>query len=66
MNRKHLKQRREKRRAEEGACKLFFLFWFSITQSSFKVLFRNTNYVTDQLNKFQSGARLEPAAYSPR
>jgi hypothetical protein len=35
-----------------------------ITQSSFKVLFRNTNHVTDQISKLQDGARLEPAVHS--
>jgi hypothetical protein len=30
------------------------------------MLFRNTNHVTDQLNKFQSGARLEPAVHFAR
>jgi hypothetical protein len=44
----------------------FFRFWYFITQGSFKALFRNTNYVTDQLNKFQSGAKLEPAVHSAR
>jgi hypothetical protein len=46
--------------------KWFFLFWYFITQSLFKVLFRNTNRVTDQLNKFQFGPRLEPAVHSAR
>jgi hypothetical protein len=33
---------------------------------SLKALFRNTNRVTDQLNKFQYGARPEPAVHSDR
>jgi hypothetical protein len=44
----------------------FFRFWYLITQSSFKVLLRNTDHETDQLNKFQPGARLEPAVHSAR
>jgi hypothetical protein len=40
---------------------VFFRFWYFITQNSFKVLFRNTNHVTDQLNKFEFCARLYPA-----
>jgi hypothetical protein len=35
--------------------------WYFISQSLFKALFRNKNDLTDQLNKFQFGARLEPA-----
>jgi hypothetical protein len=42
------------------------MFWIASLLRVFKVLFQNTNYVTDQLNKFQSGVRLEPAVNSAR
>jgi hypothetical protein len=44
----------------------FFRFDTSLLKSSFKMLFQNTGHVTDQLNKFQSGSRLEPAVHSAR
>jgi hypothetical protein len=44
----------------------FFRIWYFITQSSFKALFQNRNYVTDQLNKFKFGAILEPVVHSAR
>jgi hypothetical protein len=41
--------------------KWVFQLRYFITQSSFKAQFGNTNRVRDQLNEFQSVARLEQA-----
>jgi hypothetical protein len=49
-----------------GCSKILFPISIFHYKISFRVLFRNTNHVTDRLNKFKFGARFETDVHSAR